>query len=136
MGSRVEDPTPCRDAALTELHVGHPGVMRMKSLARMYVWWPNMSSDIERTVRQCPQRQLNQSTPQVAPVHHWSWPKRPWTRLHLDYADPLEGKMVLILIDTHSKWIEAVHTSNATSGAVIVELRTPTVQVTRRGGNR
>ena len=42
-------------------------------------------------------------------------------RLHLDYAGPVEGKMILILIDAHSKWIEAVHTSSATSGAVIVD---------------
>ena len=90
----------------------------------MYVWWPSITNDIERTVRQCPQCQLHQSTPQVAPLHPWSWPTRPWARLHLDYAGPVEGKMILIFIDAHSKWIEAVHTSNATSGAVIVELRT------------
>ena len=32
--------------------------------------------------------------------------------------------MFLILIDAHSKWIEAFHTPNATSSAVIEELRT------------
>ena len=117
-------PTPCRDAVLTELHEGHLGVTRMKSLARMYVWWPNLTNDIERTVRQCPQCQLHQSTRQVAPLHPWSWPTRPWARLHLDYAGPVEGKVILILIDAHSKWIEAVHTLSATSRAVIVELRT------------
>ena len=82
---------------------------------------------VERYRAYCPPMstvQLHQSTPQVAPLHPWSWPTRPWARLHLDYAGPVEGKMVLILIDAHSKWIEAVHTSNATSGAVIVELRT------------
>ena len=32
--------------------------------------------------------------------------------------------MILILIDAHSKWIEAICTPNATSTAVIEELRT------------
>ena len=31
--------------------------------------------------------------------------------------------MMLVIIDTHSKWIEAVHTANATSTTVIEELR-------------
>ena len=124
-GMRVVIPAPCRDAALTELHEGHPGVRRMKSLAiaRMYVWWPNISADIERTVRQCPQCQVHHFTPPVAPLNPWSVPTRSWAGLHLVYAGSVEGKMILILIDAHSKWIEAIHTPNATSASVIIELR-------------
>ena len=36
--------------------------------------------------------------------------------LHLDFAGPLEDCMFLILIDTHSKWIEPFCTPSATSG--------------------
>ena len=68
--------------------------------------------------------QLHQSTPSVAPLHPWSWPTRPWARLHLDYAGPVQGKMILVMVDAHSKWIEAICTPNATSTAVIEELRT------------
>ena len=122
-GSRVVIPEDCRGHVLYQLHEGHPGVARMKNLARMYVWWPGISTDIETTVRQCQQCQLQQSTPPVAPLQPWTWPTRPWARLHLDYAGPFEGKMILVLIDAHSKWIEAVHTANATSTTVIEELR-------------
>ena len=55
------------DAVLTEPHDGHPGMARMKSLARMYVWWPGIASNIEKTVRQCTKCQLHQSTPPVSP---------------------------------------------------------------------
>lgn len=123
-GNRVIIPNSYRDAVLTELHEGHPGVTRMKSLARIYVWWPGITKDTERTVRQCSACQLHQSSPPAAPLHPWSWPTRPWACLHLDYAGPVEGKMMLILIDAHSKWIEAICTRNATSSAVIEELRT------------
>jgi transposase InsO family protein len=44
--------------------------------------------------------------------------------LDLDFAGPLQGKMYLILIDVHSKWIEAFCTPNATSHTVIEQLRT------------
>lgn len=123
-GTRVIIPTAGREAVLAELHEGHLGVTRMKSLARMYVWWPKIDKDIENTVRECSQCQLHQSTPPVAPLQPWSWPTRPWARLHLDYAGPVQGKMILILIDAHSKWIEAICTPSATSAAVIEELRT------------
>ena len=109
---------------LTELHEGHPGCTRMKGLARMYVWWPGISKDIENTVRHCSECQQHQSTPPVAPLHPWAWPTCPWARLHLDYAGPVQGKMILVLIDAHSKWIEAVCTPSATSSVVIEELRT------------
>ena len=68
----------------------------------MYVWWPGISKDIERTVQQCSACQMHQSTPSVAPLHPWSWPTRPWVRLHLNYAGPVQGEMILVLIDAHS----------------------------------
>ena len=109
-GSRVVVPTPCREVVLLELHEGHPGCTRMKGLARMYVWWPGITKDIENTVCHCSECQQHQPTQPVAPLHPWAWPTRPWAHLHLDYAGPVQGKMILVLIDAHSKWIEAVCT--------------------------
>ena len=111
-GSRVIIPETCREAVLAQLHEGHQGMVRTKNLARMYVWWPGINQDIDRIVRQCLPCQQTRSQPPEAPLHPWSWP---WARLHLDYAGPVEGKMVLVMIDAHSKWIEAIHTSTATS---------------------
>ena len=92
---------------------------RMKTLSRMYVWWPGINFDIEKSVRLCNQCQEVQSTPPVAPLSPWSWPSRPWTRLHLDFAGPLEGRYTFVLIDAHSKWVEASCTSSTSSAAVI-----------------
>ena len=122
-GSRVVVPAACRQQVLEQLHEGHPGITRMKRLARMYVWWPGISSAMEEMVRSCQSCQLQQSTPAPAPMQPWSWPTRPWARLHLDYAGPIEGKMILVLIDAHSKWIEAMVTPTSTSTVVIEELR-------------
>ena len=91
---------------MQELHEGQPGMTKMKALARMYVWWPGMEKDIETTVRTCAECQSVRAAPQVAPLHPWKWPTRPRARLHLDYAGPFLGKMFLVLIDVHSKWIE------------------------------
>ena len=59
-GSRVLVPPPRRIQLLLELHQGHPGISRMKSLARMYLWWPGMDSEIEKLVKECSKCQENQ----------------------------------------------------------------------------
>ncbi len=98
-------------------------MVRMKGLARSYVWWPGINDDIETTVRLCAECQVVQAAPAAAPLHPWNWPARPWARLHLDYAGPVNGRMYLVLIDAHSKWVEAFCTPSSTSSAVIEELR-------------
>ena len=122
-GGRVVVPPQGRESVLTELHCGHPGVSRMKSLARGLVWWPGMDMSIEKSVKLCSSCQQSQPSPPQAPLHPWNWPTRPWSRLHADYAGPVEGKMLLIVIDAHSKWIEATPVSAATAGTTVQQLR-------------
>ena len=53
-GTRVVVPSKYQQEVLSELHLSQPGMARMKSLARLHVWWPNLDGDIEQTVRDCP----------------------------------------------------------------------------------
>ena len=122
--NRVLIPEPGREYVLAELHGGHPGASRMKALARMFVWWPGMDHDIEQIVKSCSECQQSRPSPQVAPLHPWEWPNRPWARLHIDFAGPLQGKMFMVLVDSHSKWIEVIPMSDTTSAATIQKLRT------------
>ena len=43
--------------------------------------------------------------------------------LHIDYAGPLEGKMFLLISDTHSKWLDIHQTNSSTTLATIELLR-------------
>ena len=45
------------------------------------------------------------------------------TELHKGHPGLVQGKMILVMVDAHSKWIEAIYTLNATSTAVIEKLR-------------
>ena len=106
LGSRVVVPPAGRQKIMEELHQGHPGITRVKGLARGFVWWPGMDLDLENMVKSCPNCQVNQKAPPVAPLHPWEWPQRPWTRLHIDYAGPFLGKMFLVFsLSSLLKWV-------------------------------
>ena len=122
-GSRVVVPPAGRQAVLELLHEGHPGVSRMKNLARSYVWWPQVDKDIEIVVKTCYECQQTRHSPPVAPLHPWEWPHRPWAQLHIDYAGPVDGKMLLVVVDAHSKWLDVVIVTSATSSITIEKLR-------------
>jgi len=59
----------------------------------------------------------------MAALHPWEWPSRPWSRIHIDYAGPLMGKMFLIIIDAHSKWLNIHCVNNETTEITIAKLR-------------
>ena len=116
-------PPQGRKSVLKDLHIAHPGICRIKDLARSYVWWPSMDSELEETVRQCTECQVNRKTPAQAPLHPWDYPCRPWSRIHIDYAGPYMGKMFLIIVDSYSKWIDSHVMNTSTSQATIEKLR-------------
>ena len=116
-------PPAGRQAVLELLHKGHPGVSRMRSLARSYVWWPHIDKDINLVVKTCYECQQTRHSPPVAPLHPWEWPHHPWARVHIDYAGPVEGKMLLVVVDAHSKWVDVAAVTWATSSITIEKLR-------------
>ncbi len=66
--NRVVVPSHGRKRILEELHEAHPGVTKMKSLARSYFWWPNIDAAIEELIRQCPPCHLIQKTLPKVPL--------------------------------------------------------------------
>ena len=122
-GSRIIVPSKGRQAILDELHETHPGTSKMKALARSYVWWPKMDVDIESKVQKCTVCQEQRSSPAPAPLHPWEWPESPWSRIHLDFVGPFMGQMFLIVVDAHSKWVDAQVMSNITSCKTIGKLK-------------
>ena len=61
-------------------------------------------------------------SPAASPLHPWEWPQEPWSRLHIDYAGPSRDKMLLIIVDAHSKWIYVHVTSSSTTSVTIQKL--------------
>ena len=95
----------------------------MKSLARSYVWWPKIDSNIEDLVQSCSTCQQHRASPNKAPLHPWEYPRNPWSRIHIDHAGPFLGHYFLIIVDAYSKWIDAQIVPSISSESTIKILR-------------
>ena len=47
---RVVIPKKLQNRILRDFHTGYPGINRMKSLVRSYVYWPKMDNDITEMI--------------------------------------------------------------------------------------
>lgn len=88
---------------LNELHTIHDGIVRMKAVAKAYIWWPSLDADIENIGKSCELCLRSAENPPRAKLNPWKWPDGPNHRLHTDFLGPLDGKMFIVIIDTFSK---------------------------------
>jgi hypothetical protein len=121
-GRRVVIPTCWRENMLAELHEGHPGMNRMKALARSFVWWPGIDPDIEDKVRICNACVNLQGAPKSVPLLMWPWATEPWQKIHVDFAE-VDGQSFLLVVDSHSKWLEVFPLESTTAAVTIATLR-------------
>lgn len=123
-GHRVVVPQAARKRMLPILHETHQGASAMKSLARTMFWYPGLDKDIEIVVRMCTVCAQAASMPHAQPPMSWPASNEPWGRIHVDFAGPMDGHIMLIVVDSHSKWIEVVPMRSTSSIRTIEELRT------------
>lgn len=120
---RIIVPEVLRQRVLRQLHKGHPGISRMKALARSYVFWPMMDSQLEEVGRSCSNCACASKRPIKTELQTWPIPDSPWSRIHVDFAGPINGVSFLILIDAYSKWPEVVVMPNTSASSTIRALR-------------
>jgi Integrase zinc binding domain/Integrase core domain len=137
---RIVIPPTLRTAVLDDLHSGHLGTDKMKSLARLTCWWPELDCDIRRTTKNC-ENCLHKIHSRASNWTPWPVSCEAWQRIHADYCGPFFGKYyALVVIDSYSKWPEVYFTNHATAEFTQYALRkvfsregVPNVLVTDNG---
>lgn len=139
-GMRIIIPHKMQQAILAELHEGHLGVVKMKAIARSYVWWPRIDQHIEDSAKRCGTCQVVQNQPPQTLLHPWIPASKPMERIHVDFAGPFEGLTYMVVVDAYSKWPEVFIMSSTTSERTIDTLRNmfaryglPQIMVTDNG---
>lgn len=120
---RVIIPQKLRNRILQELHSEHAGIVKMKALARQYVWWPRIDQDLENVAKDCANCNLVRNNPRETKTYEWEAAKFPFQRVHIDFAGPFMGHYFFILVDAFSKWPEVYITKDLTSNTTIQKCR-------------
>ena len=110
-------PSTIQKRILKDFHADHPESNRTKSLMCSYVYSPNMDKDIENAVKSCKGCTLAAK----ASIKFNPWPKMdlPWSRIHIDFAGPLEEYYNLILVNSFLKWPEVHRSKDPTTEITI-----------------
>lgn len=59
------------------------------------------------------------SAPAKAPLHPWEWPAVSWQHIHLDFVGPFTGKVLLVAVDSPSKWPKDLEMSTTTAAKTV-----------------
>ncbi|GFR14113.1 uncharacterized protein K02A2.6 [Trichonephila clavata] len=85
-----------------ELHAGHLGIVKIKAIARSFVYWKNIDKDIEEAAKNCVDCARYKADPTKAKVHYWEYPSMPWEHIHdcvLHYIIDVQGTLVRRHVD-------------------------------------
>ncbi|XP_029163713.1 uncharacterized protein K02A2.6-like [Nylanderia fulva] len=120
-GYRIVVPEAVKPSVLSELHASHFGVVKMKMLARNYVWWPNIDKDIENVATACKVCVQERKKPPNVPLTPWPYPDKCWSRIHTDFLGPVHGHMFMVVMDAYSKWPEVIDMNKCTTAGRVIE---------------
>lgn len=96
--NRIVVPEELKESVLKSIHECHTGVVRMKMMARSYVWWPMIDDDIEKFVGNCLSCQQRQPVSRKPTTTSWPKPTFPFQRIHIDFFE-FSAKHVLLISD-------------------------------------
>ena len=120
-GNRTIIPRSLHKAALKILHANHAGIVRMKQIAREYIYWEGINRDIEVYVKSCePCQALRKDKPNKE-FGKWREATHPLERVHIDFFH-FKGQTCLIFIDAYSRWLEIKVMNRTTASKVIQAL--------------
>ena len=114
-------PAAMQRETLNKLHKGHQGIERCRLRARMSVWWPGISHQIEQMVKHC-SHCTRETTPRKEPLMPTALPEYPWQKIGTDLFS-LNGSNYLLAADYFSRFPEVIKLTSTTSASIISALK-------------
>ena len=116
-GSRLVISVSMQSDILNKLHMGHQGIRKCRERAKQAVWWPGISNQLEKLVRECPnciKFRVQRAEPHIpSPL-----PNLPWQKIGTDLFE-WDKATYLLIIDYYSRWIETAKLTGLSANSVI-----------------
>ncbi|XP_063404228.1 uncharacterized protein K02A2.6-like [Mytilus trossulus] len=122
-GLKLIIPTSLRKEMLQLIHETHMGIVKCKTRAREFMYWPGMMSDIQDIVEKCETCAVNnKKTNNKEPMITSKLPDRPSSKLAPDLFQ-YKGEHYLLTVDYYSKWPEIDKLDELSSSNTICYLK-------------
>lgn len=118
---RLIIPEKLRKNILQDIHTGHQGIVKCRARARESVWWPGISTEVEKMVEKCPTCIKERKVP-PEPLITTETPDYPWQKVGIDLFE-WKRESYLIVIDYYSRYIELVLLKKTSAAMVIDKLK-------------
>lgn len=111
-----------KNEILELIHQGHQWVEKCKKLARGFIFWPSMSSDIDRMAENCEACncfaiRMNWKEPLLS----HETPTLPWEKIEMDIFH-YKNSNFLLVIDYYSQFMELVQFESHTADRIIMHV--------------
>ena len=120
--NRIIIPRKFQHELLNILHESHLGIVKTKQLAKDYVFWPGLMTQIEDKITRCDTCQTFRKSQPTEPLISHDIPKQPFTKIGVDLFHA-NDRNFLLAVDYYSKYPEVIELQNLTSAHTINVLK-------------
>ena len=121
-GMNIVVPPSMRKDMLAQVHESHQGISKCKQRAREILFWPGMSTEIEKLIEDCSKCQTYQNKQHKETLRPTPLPDLPWVEVASDLFE-FEGDHYLLTIDYYSRFIEVDRLKDQSSRTTIEVLK-------------
>ena len=121
-GCRIVIPQSLQQEILTKIHMAHQGITKCRDRARLSVWWPGLSTQLEELVKNC-EICCKEQHQRAEPLIPSELPELPWQKVGTDLFE-WKNDNYLLIVDYYSRFIEVVKLNRTTATEVINRTKT------------
>ena len=121
-GQQIVVPAVLRKELMEKTHTSHIGIEGCIRRARDTLYWPRMTTEIKEYISKCDVCMTHRTSQGKEPMLQHEFVTRPWARVAADLCE-FDNRVLLVVSDYYSNFIEVARLSNLTSRAVIKELK-------------
>ena len=121
-GQQIVVPAVLRKELMEKTHASHIGIEGCTRRARDTLYWPRMTTEIKEYISKCDVCMTHRTSQGKEPILQHEFISRPWAKVAADLCE-FDNRVLLVVSDYYSNYIEVARLNNLTSRAVIKELK-------------